>query len=251
MRIYFTLLRRELGCYFMSVTGYVLIASVLLMLGLSLMDILTKLNSDPTERPLTEIFYYSFYFWIILLLTAPVITMRTFALEKFSGTYETLMTAPVSDLQVVLAKFSGALIFFLINWIPLLAYLGILQYYTDLNTSTLSGPLIASTFLGIFLIGSVYMSMGCFASALTSSQIIAAAVSYGLGLGLFLISLRSTVSMPGKSWQDKLFAHLSMSDHMLEFSHGEIDSRWVLYFVSFTIFFLFLTLRVVESRRWK
>jgi ABC-2 type transport system permease protein len=251
MRVYFTLLRRELGSYFMSLTGYVLIASVLLMLGLSLVDMLGKLNADPTEWPLTEIFYYSFYFWMILLLTAPIITMRTFALEKFSGTYETLMTAPVSDLQVVLAKFSGALVVFLITWIPLLIYLAILQHYTDVVTPAVSSALIGSTLLGIFLIGSVYMSLGCFASALTSSQIIAAAVSYGLGLAFFLASLRATVSMPGSTWKDKLFAHISMTDHMREFSHGEIDSRWVIYLVSLTIFFLFLTLRVVESRRWK
>ncbi len=251
MHVYLTLLRRELGSYFMSLTGYVVIASVLFLLGFSLVDVLTKLNADPTELPLTEFSYLTLYFWMILLLTAPVITMRTFALEKFSGTYETLMTAPVSDLQVVLAKFSGALIFFLITWIPLLIYLVILHYYTDLNSATLNAPLIASTFLGILLIGSVYMAMGCFASALTSNQIIAAAVSYVLGLALFVVSLRSMVTMPGKGWREKLFAHLSMMDHMDEFSRGEIDTRWVIYFASFTVFFLFLTLRVVESRRWK
>ncbi len=251
MHVYLTLLRRELGSYFMSLTGYVVITCVLLMLGVSLMDVLNKLNSDPTELPLTEFFYITFYFWMVLLLTAPVITMRSFALEKFSGTYETLMTAPVSDLQVVLAKFSGALVFFLITWIPLLVYLVVLHYYADLNPATLTAPLMASTFLGILLIGSLYMSMGCFASALTGSQIIAAAISYGLGLTLFLVSLRTMVSMPSTGLEAKIFAHLSMTDHMREFARGEIDSRWIIYFVSLTIFFLFLTLRVVESRRWK
>src|ERR1044071_2338959 len=115
MHVYLTLLRRELGSYFMSLTGYVVIASVLLLVGVSLVDVLAKLNANPTELPLTEFFYITLYFWMVLLLTAPVITMRSFALEKFSGTYETLMTAPVSDLQVVLAKFSGALVFFLIT----------------------------------------------------------------------------------------------------------------------------------------
>ena len=73
------------------------IAAVLFLLGLSFNDILTKLNTEPTEMPLTEGFFIIFYFWIVFLLTAPVMTIRSFALEKFSGTYETLMTTPVGD----------------------------------------------------------------------------------------------------------------------------------------------------------
>jgi len=95
-----------------SLTGYVIIASVLLLLGISFTSILSILNDNPTDVPLTELFYKSYYFWLILLLTAPVITMRSFASEKGSGTYETLMTTPVSDLQVVLAKFTGTLLFY-------------------------------------------------------------------------------------------------------------------------------------------
>ena len=92
MQAYLTLVRRELGGYMNSLTGYVIIASVLLLLGFSFTDMLVKLNATPTYVPLTELFYSSYYFWLILLLTAPIITMRSFALEKFSGTYETLMT---------------------------------------------------------------------------------------------------------------------------------------------------------------
>src|SRR5256886_12629003 len=111
MRAYLTLVRRELGAFFVSLTGYTIIASVLLLLGFSFADRLEKLNNDRAGvvAPLTELFYSTFYFWLILLLTAPVITMRSFAFEKWSGTYETLMTTPVSDWQVVLAKFTGTL----------------------------------------------------------------------------------------------------------------------------------------------
>ena len=91
---FFTLVRRELGSHFLSLTGYVIIATVLLLLGFSLNDIVTKLNGVPIESPITEVIYYTIYFWMILLLTTPVITMRTFALEKFTGTFETLMTTP-------------------------------------------------------------------------------------------------------------------------------------------------------------
>src|SRR2546426_6580670 len=120
MRPYLTLVRRELGGFFVSLTGYVIIASVLLLLGFSFDDVLSKLQSSPTDAPLTELFYSTIYFWLILLLTAPVITMRSFAFEKWSGTFETLMTTPVSDLQVVLAKFTATLSFYILTWVPLL-----------------------------------------------------------------------------------------------------------------------------------
>ena len=97
MRVYLTLVRRELGGFFGSLTGYVIIASVLLLLGLSFTSILGILNDNPIDVPLTELFYKTDYFWIILLLTTPVITMRSFAFEKGTGTYETLMTTPVSE----------------------------------------------------------------------------------------------------------------------------------------------------------
>src|SRR6187549_2748582 len=146
----------------MSLTGYVIIATVLLLLGFSFMDILAKLNGTPVDSPITEIFYVTLYFWMILLLTTPVITMRTFALEKFSGTFETLMTTPVGDLQVVLAKFFGSLLFYLIAWLPLFAYMLILQRYIR-NPSAAFDPLAAfSTFSGILLIGALYISLGCF-----------------------------------------------------------------------------------------
>src|SRR5207245_7476711 len=96
MRAYLTLVRRELGGFFVSLTGYAVIASVLLLLGLSFTGMLSALNDDPhgLVAPLTEVFYRTYYFWWILVFTAPVITMRSFAFEKWSGTYETLMTTP-------------------------------------------------------------------------------------------------------------------------------------------------------------
>ena len=126
MRTFLTLVRRELGGFFVSLTGYVIIASVLLLLGFSFTNMLAAMNGDPNGvlAPLTELFYSTLYFWLIVLLTAPVITMRSFALEKWSGTYETLMTAPVSDWQVVLAKFTGTLLFYMLTWLPVRLHRG-------------------------------------------------------------------------------------------------------------------------------
>ena len=246
-----TLVRRELGSHFLSLTGYVIIATVLLLLGFSLNDILTKLNGVPIESPITEVLYSTVYFWLILLLTTPVITMRTFALEKFTGTFETLMTTPVGDITVVLAKFFGSLIFYIVAWLPLVAYLVILRRYTDHSAATLDLLALASTFLGIVLIGSLFIAMGCFASALTRSQLIAAVLSFAFVLILFLLSMRSLVAVEATGWEADFFSHISMTEHMQEFARGVLQLSGVTYYLTLTTFFLFLTWKVVESRRWK
>lgn len=250
MRVFVTLVRRELGTFLNSLSGYVVIASVLLLLGVSFSDMLDKLNNTSSDLPLAELFFSTFYFWLILLLTAPVVTMRSFAAEKGSGTYEALMTAPVGDLQVVLAKYTGAMIFHLITWLPLFASILVIRSVTH-EAAVLDLRALATTYLGILLVGSLYMSMGCFASALTRSQIIAAMNAFALGLGLFLLSLRSLVPMPVNTWAAKIFGYISLSEHMEDFARGFVDSRHIVFYLSFTAFFLFLTWKVVESRRWK
>ncbi|HYT60990.1 MAG TPA: ABC transporter permease [Haliangiales bacterium] len=252
MRVYLTLVRRELGAFFVSLTGYVIIASVLLLLGLCFTDMLAKLNDDPQGvlEPMTELFYSTWYFWLILLLTAPVITMRSFAFEKWSGTFETLMTTPVSDWQVVLAKFTGTLLFYVLTWLPLFGCIAVVRYLT--REPTLLDPwTTASTFFGIVMIGCLYMSMGCFASALTRSQIMAAMISFVIGLGLFILSLRRLVPAPSADWAARVFSYISLSEHMEDFVRGFVDTRHVVFYLSLMLFFLFLTLKVVESRRWK
>jgi len=249
MQVFVTLLRRELGGYFSSYAGYVIMAAVLFLLGLSFNDILSKLTT-PTDVPLSEGFFVSFYFWIIFLLTAPVMTIRSFALEKFSGTYEALMTAPVSDWQVVLAKFTGALVFYAVTWLPLLVYLIVLRRYSD-DPSSLDWQVVASTWLGILLIGAVYMAVGCFASALTRSQTVAAMISYAFGLGLFLLSLRALAAAPLTGWSVKIYGHIAMIQHVEQFARGIVETSALVFYLSVTTFFLFLTGKVVESRRWR
>jgi ABC-2 type transport system permease protein len=251
MHVFWTLYRRELAGFFQSMTGYVIMAAVLILLGLSFLDVLWKLSMQGWDAPLTEMFYSTVYFWLILLLTTPVITMRTFASEKASGTFETLMTAPVSDLQVVLAKFAGTMTFYAVTWMPSILYMLFLHRYMNSPSTEWEPRSLATAFLGILLIGSLYISMGCFASALTKSQLIAAAVSYGVGLTLFLLSMRSLVPMPPAGWEAKVFSHISMTEHMGDFARGVLDLTPIAFYLSLTSFFIFMTYKVVESRRWK
>jgi len=249
MRTYWTLVRRELASFFLSLTGYIIIAAALFLMGYSFVIILVKLQKPmPMSTPITELI--TPFFWLLLLLTTPMITMRLFALEKFSGTFETLMTAPVSDFQVVAAKFSAALLFYALMWLPLLGCLLVVQHYAGGKT-ILDGGVIGGTFLGILLLGGLFVSLGCCASALTQSQVIAAMISLVFGTGIFLLSYLASQLSAQETWQSQVLGCFALFDQMRDFARGVVDTRPVVLLLSLTLFFLFLTLRVVESRRWK
>lgn len=250
MQAFCTLTRRELAGYFLSITGYLIIAASVFLLGLSFVVLMVNLQQEPTTMPITEVFYITPFFWLILLLATPVITMRLFALEKFTGTFETLMTTPVSDLQVVLAKFTAGIVFFLLMWLPLLLCLLVVRHYTS-DPAALDPGTLASTFLGIVLLGCLFVSLGLCASALTRSQVAAAMISLVFGGSLFLVSVLASHIPLQATWQTQVLSSLNFFDQMHDFARGVIDSRPVVLYVSLTLFFLFLTLRVVESRRWK
>lgn len=249
MRAYLTLTRRELAGFFLSLSGYVIIAAAVFLMGFSFDVLLAKLQK-PTPMPITELFYITPFFWLIQLLTAPVITMRLFAQEKASGTCETLMTTPVSDFQVVAAKFSAALFFYFVMWLPLLVCLLLVRHYAG-NPASLDAGVMVSMFLGILLLGGVFISLGCCASALTRSQAIAAIISLVFGAGLFLLGYLASQLPPPETWQAEVLGCFALFEQMHEFARGIVDTRPVVLLLSLTFFFLFLTLRVVESRRWK
>ncbi|HLH53456.1 MAG TPA: ABC transporter permease [Verrucomicrobiae bacterium] len=250
MQAYLTLVRREMGAYLLSMTGYIIVAAVTFLLGLSFVVLMVKLQQDSTPIPLTEIFYNTQFFWLILLLATPVMTMRLFAHEKFSGTFETLMTAPVSELEVVLAKFSAALIFYTLAWVPLLACLLVVRHFTN-DPSAFDVGVMGSTFLGIILVGAMFVSIGLCSSALTKSQVAAAMISLLSGGFIFCVGFLADRVAAQTGWKNQFLASLAFFDQMHDFVRGIIDTRAVVLYLSLTLFFLFVTLRIVESRRWK
>jgi ABC-2 type transport system permease protein len=249
MSVFWALLRRELSSFFFALTGYVIIAAITLLTGLSFVVLIHNLGTDPSPMPVTEMFYRTYFFWLIVLLATPVITMRVFALEKASGTFETLMTTPVGDVQVVAAKFLGALVFYLVAWLPLLACLFIVRHFT--NQNALDAGTVGGMFLGIFLVGGLFVSLGCFASSLSRSQMAAAMISFVLGVSLFALGFLAEALPATAHWQTQVISYFNLFEQMRDFARGVVDTRAVTFYASATFLFLFLTLRVVESRRWK
>lgn len=250
MRTFLTLTRRELAGFFLSLSGYIIIAATTFLVGLGFVVLLQKLGNNPSLMPVTELFYQTQFFWLILILATPVITMRLFALERFSGTFETLMTAPVRDTGVVLAKFTAALIFYLVMWLPMLACLFVIQHYAR-QSGALDLYTVSSLYLGIGLIGALFLSLGCFASSLTRSQVVAAMITLVFGVSLFALAYLADNLPPSTEWQSQVLSRFALFEQMNDFARGVVDSRAVVLYLSLTFFFLFLTVRAVESRRWR
>jgi ABC-2 type transport system permease protein len=239
-------LGRELRAYFLSPLAYIVAALLLVVNGLTFGVILSFLN-DPRAgigAPLEFFFGQTVYFWLVLLFITPVLTMRLLSEERRSGTIETLMTAPITEAQVVLGKFLAALVFYTFLWAPTLAYAGILALYHEVDW----GP-VASGYLGIFGIGALFLSIGLFATALTRSQLVAAILTFALLIPVFTFGLLEM--LVNEEAIKTVFGYLNMWQHMEEFSKGIVDTRHLVYYISVTAFFLFLATRALAARKWR
>ena len=177
MRKFYTLLSREVSSYFYSPIAYIVLVFFLFVSGADFYFQISFMNQRPVQYSVQEAFFNSVFFWFAFVLIFPLITMRLFAEEFKLGTIEPLMTAPVRDWQVVLAKFFGALVFYLVLWVPTILYFLIFQYITGQTAAGSTGAYWGS-YLMLLLLGMFYISIGCFASVLTRNQIIAAVISF-------------------------------------------------------------------------
>ncbi len=243
MRKLFAIVGREWRAYFLSPLAYVVLAAFLLMNGFIFTIIVNFLNSPQAPKGQALILLFSnTYFWIFNLFVVPIIAMRLFAEERKSGTLEMLLTSPVSEATVVLGKFLGALGFFLTLWIPTLAYVAILRWQTPIDL----GP-VAAAYLAVALMGGYFLSVGLFASTLTKNQIVAAIFAFAMLIVIFSGGLlQSAVNDPDKR---EFFAYFNVWEHMEDFARGVVDTRRVVYYVSATIFFLFLTTVSVSAKK--
>ncbi len=243
MRKLFAIVGREWRAYFLSPLAYVILAAFLLMNGFIFTAIVNFLNSPTAPKGQAfSLLFTNTYFWIFNLFIVPIIAMRLFAEERKSGTLEVLLTSPVSEATVVFGKFIGALGFFLTLWLPTLVYVAILRWQTPIDL----GP-VAAAYLAVTLIGGYFLSVGIFASTLTKNQIVAAIFTFAMLIPIFSGGLlESMMNDPAKR---DVFAYLNLWDHMDEFSKGVVDTRRLVYYLSATAFFLFLTTVSVSTKK--
>ena len=247
MRNVAALLRRELNAYFASVLGYVVLMFFLIVMGVTFAVIVNYLNHGPTQLTAMKIMFSMF--WLPSLVVIPMITMRLLAEEKRSGTIEMLMTAPVTDFEVVFAKYLGAVVLYTLMWALTGLYVLILRHFSGGTTALDLGP-IACGYIGVLVIGQFLIAVGVLSSSLTKNQVTAALMSFSLVFILLIV-----VNWLGYLFQggpiNKIVKALSAFDHMDDFSRGILDVRPIVLYVMGTVAALFITTRVVESRKWR
>jgi ABC-2 type transport system permease protein len=180
---------------------------------------------------------------IIILFIMPIITMRTYSEEKRSGTIELLLTAPITDLQIILGKFLGALGLYAAMLAVTMVYIAILFVFGNPEWRP-----IAAAYLGLLLMGAGFVALGLFISSVTKNQIVAAVMTFAVFLMLWVIGWPADQSGPVMR---EILQSLSMVDHFDDFSRGVIDTRHIIYYVSLITFGLFLTAKSVDVERWR
>lgn len=248
MRSFWPIYKRELFAFFVTPLAWVLITVFLLVQGMHfflLVDHFSNLGQGASDQtPLQAFFGNTILLYLILFLLVPPMTMRLFAEERRSGTIESLMTAPVSSWGVVLAKYASVLTTYVAMWAPTVFYLVILQ-----RSGEIDWGVAASAYLGVFLVGAGYLSLGLLMSAITTSQFLALVLTALLVLALFILGVGEFVTREGTLMHD-ICAHVSVWAHMNDFASGIVDSRRLVFYGALIVLPLFVTVRAVDAWRW-
>lgn len=248
MRNFLCLLKRELQTCFLSPMAFVVIFFFWVLLGLNFWWMLTQLA---VGQPLLMASQLMFGGPIVLVLpiVIPLITMRLFAEERKLGTLESMLTAPITTGELVLAKFAGALAFYVVLWLPVF-FQACVEHVLAPSAGTVFpdyGALRAGT-VGILLVGGVYIAVGLLMSSFTANQIVAAISSAAI-LFTFLLTTAYMASTAQNPTVRILGQYYSSYIHMLDFARGIVDSRFIVHYVAYTAWFLFVAAKVVEARR--
>ena len=256
MRNILAITQKELKSYFSSPIAYIVIGLWALMYGyffVALLNFFVRQSMQMNQfgmqgpqamnvnqqlvRPLLQ------NVLILILFLMPMVTMRSYSEEKRSGTIELLLTSPITDFQIVLGKFFGAMALYGTMLAVTLIHIGLLFVYGRPEWKP-----IATAYLGLLLMGGCFIAVGLFISSLTKNQIVAGMVTFAVFLMLWIITWIGSFSGPTV---DKLTQYLSIVDHFDDFGKGVLDTTHLIYYVSFITFGLFLTAKSVDSERWR
>lgn len=230
------ILKRELSSYFNSAIAYVVLAAYFLFSGLFFYTYCVLLNS-------ASLSYVYANMILIILFIIPIITMKSFADEKYQKTDQALFTSPVSLFRIVTGKFLGCFIMYALCSCIFLLYALVISFFAVPEWSV-----ILCTFIGLLLFGAALTAINIFISSLTESTIVAAIVSMAVNLVIYMTS--SFSSMISIDWITNIIEKIDFATYYDSFKYGLLNITDVVFFLSVTGLFIFFTVRVLEKRRW-
>jgi len=237
---------RELRAFFVSPLAYVVLAFFLLVNGCVFAAIVFELNRQGVPGDITPMKLFlgnNIFFWFVLITITPLLTMRLVAEERRQGTLEMLMTAPISETQVVLGKFFAAMAFYTFLWLPTVAYALIAARYGELDW----GP-VAAGYFGVLCLGALAMALGILGSTFSRNQISAALFTLAMLLLIMLMSFLQGLATSEVA--QGVLEYVDLIGHLDDFGKGVIDSRRLVFYTSVTALLLFLSSRVLAAKKW-
>ena len=241
----FNIFKKELYAYLSSLVAYITIGIFLVVLGLFLWVFPDTSILDYGYAGLDSLFNTAPYLFMFLI---PAITMRTFAEEKREGTFELLATRPLTDWQIVIGKYLASLTLVLFALIPTLIYY-ISVYQLGVVKGNIDTGAVIGSYIGLFLLGGAFVAIGIFTSSLTKNQIIAFA--FAVFLSFFALSgFDSASQILSLQKIDNLLINIGINEHYQSISRGVLDTRDLIYFLSFIALFLLMTKTILGGRKW-
>lgn len=242
MKNILTITAKEIYTYFVSPIAYFVLVIFSGLSGFFFYAILQRaMVRQELSAAVMQVLFRN-YVSVTLLFFAPAITMRLFAEEERSGTIELLRTSPIKDIEIVLGKFCASLILYLIMLATTLFYPLLISPFGKVDIGQ-----IISVYTGMVLLGAAFLSFGLMVSSMTQNQIVSALTSFGVLLVFWIIS--SFADRTGSL--NRFFKYLSLTEHLNDFTRGVIVVKDIIYYLSFTFICVFLTIKSVESAKWK
>lgn len=245
MRTFLILWRRELDAYFLSPIAYVTAIMFVMATGGTFLS--QVVMNEGRDEQLSILLFASIVAWLTLLVT--VISMRLFVEETRSGNIEALMTASVSETQVVMGKYAGALTFLLIILVPAVGCIFVLNLLSpgidlvDIDIGAVLGGCLI-----LFLLSAFWTSLGVTVSLTARSQIVAAICCF---CAIWFVLLLGWVVTFLPFGTEKIVEYVSIETHAMDFARGSMNTRPIVMYLSGTVFMLFMAVRILESRRWR
>jgi ABC-2 type transport system permease protein len=236
--------KKEMRSYFSSLIAYVILTVFLVMSGYLFYGDVTLYiiwgGASATEGLWQQVFH-DMRMW--MLLSIALLTMRLFAEEKKLGTIELLVTYPFRDIEILLGKYFACLAFVAIMLSLTLLYPILIAIVDRVDIAPL-----AAGYLGLFLLGSAFIACGIMISSFTENQIVAGLLTLGAFFLFWIIDWNEGVASEEVV---NVLHHISLFEHFYNFARGVVETKDIAFYLIFTVFFLFLTLRSLEARRWK